>query len=77
MGPRDDRLGHGAAHLLLLRPVLPAGHLRRDLVQTPDAVIAGQTGVCFGPTRGAEDIEIVEAVGLGEDVVEVLTRHRR
>ena len=77
VGSRDDRLGHGAAHLLLLRPVLAAGHLRRDLVQPPDAVVPRQPGVRFGPTRGAEDIEIVEAVGLGERVVEVLTRHRR
>ena len=33
VGPRDDRLGHGPAHLLLLGTVLAAGHLRRDLVQ--------------------------------------------
>ena len=33
VGARGHRLGHGAAHLLLLGPVLAAGHLRRDLVE--------------------------------------------
>ena len=75
MGPRDRRLGHGPAHLLLLWSMLPAGHLRRDLVQTRHAA-AGQARFCFRSTRGADDIEVVESVGLGE-VVDVLLRHRR
>ena len=45
MRPGDQRLGHGTAHLLLLGAVLPAGHLRRDLVQAVDGVVAGLTGI--------------------------------
>ena len=76
VGPRDHRLGHGAAHFLLLGPVLPAGHLRRDLGQPVDPVVAGLAGIGFVPSGGAEDIELVEFVGLLEELV-VLVRHRR
>jgi hypothetical protein len=76
VGPRRNRLGHGAAHLLLLRPVLATGHLGRDLVQPGHAIVSGLERISLGATRRTEDIEVVESVGLGEGV-EVLVRHRR
>ena len=51
MGPRGERLGHGAAHLLLLGTVLAAGHLRRDLVEPLDTLVTGLPGV--DPPAGA------------------------
>ena len=40
------------------------------------AVVAGQARLRFRSARRAEDIEVVESVGLGE-VVDVLVRHRK
>ena len=74
MGAGDQRFAHGAAHLLLLGAVFPAGHLGGDLVQTRHAVVPRGAGFGVGSARGAEDIEVVEPVGL--EVLEVLVRHR-
>ena len=57
------------------RAVLAAGHLGGDLVEPAHGVVAGFAGFGLGPARGAEDIELVEPVGL--EVLEGLVRHRR
>jgi hypothetical protein len=44
VGARDERLAHGAAHLLLLGALLAVGHLGRDLGQRLDGVVAGLAG---------------------------------
>ena len=64
MGAGDQRLGDGPAHLLLLGPVLAPRHLGRDLVEAGDGVVAGLAGLLGRPSGGAEDVELVEAVGL-------------
>ncbi len=66
--PRHQRLGHRPAHLLLLGAVLTARHLRRDLVQSADGVVAGLTGVRHH-AGGTEDVEVGEVVDVLDPVV--------
>ena len=62
VGPRDQRLGDGAAHLLLFGPVFAARHLRRDLVESVDGVVARLAGVRRRPPRGPDDVCANEVV---------------
>ena len=72
VGTGDQRLGHGPAHLLLLGPVLATWHLGRDLVEPVDGVVARLPGLLGRPAGGAEDVELVEAVGLHPLVPDLL-----
>ncbi len=60
MGPGGHRLGHGAAHLLLLGAVLSAGHLRRDLVEGGDSVVARLAKVGGGIPGSADAVKPAE-----------------
>ena len=62
MRPRGQGLGDGAAHLLLLGPVFAPRHLRRDLFEPVDAVVAGLAGLLRRPPRRTVDVEVL---GLG------------
>ncbi len=76
MGLRDQRLGDGAAHLLLLGPVLATCHLAGDLVEPVDGVVARLPGLLGRPSGRAEDIDLVEGVGLLPDLLHA-TDHAR
>ena len=54
MGAGGQRLRHGAAHLLLLGPVLAAWHLRGDLVEPGHSVVARLAGVRRASRRGKD-----------------------
>ena len=74
VGAGDQGLGDGAAHLLLLGPVLAARHLGRDLVEAGDPVVARLAGFLDRPAaRRAEDVVLIELV---EVLLHLLVLHR-